>query len=116
MIHLNLHGKQLNNGLDVCSVRSSELSSMGHNKVNKWRNKLDSIQSVDHHDSESPLTTIAFGSPNNSTLDKLIDPDDSASQISEVVSESNLQNVEDANRVYDMSNIKDVLDLLLKLY
>jgi hypothetical protein len=32
--------------LDVCSVRSSELSSLSHNKVNKWRNKLDSVQDV----------------------------------------------------------------------
>jgi hypothetical protein len=41
-----------------------------------------------------------------------VDPDDSASNISEVISISNLQNVDTANRVYDMSNIKDVLDLM----
>jgi hypothetical protein len=72
--------------LEVCSVRSSELSSMGYNKVTKWRNKLDSTQSVDLHDTESPLTSLAFSSPNNSTLNKLIDPDDSASQVSPIIS------------------------------
>ena len=85
---------------------------MGYNKVSNWRNNLDSIQSVDLHDSESPLTIMAFGSPNNSTLDKLVDPDESASQVTEVISESNLQNVETVNRVYDMSNRQDVLDLM----
>jgi len=98
--------------LEVCCVRPSELSSMGYNKVSKWRNKLDSVQSVDVHNSESPLTKITFHDPNDSTLDRLVDPDDSASQISEVVSEANLQNVETANRVYDMSNSADVLDLM----
>jgi hypothetical protein len=98
--------------LEVCSIRSSDLSSMGYNKVANWRNKLDSIQSVDLHDSESPLNHIAFGSPNNSTLDNLVDPDESASQVTEVVSESSLQNVETVNRVYDMNNPADVLDLM----
>jgi hypothetical protein len=81
--------------LEVLSVRGSELSSMGYNKVDKWRTGLDSIQSVNLHDSESPLTNMAFGSPNNSSLDKLLDPNDSASNITEVISESNLslQNV-----------------------
>jgi hypothetical protein len=36
-------------------VRSSELSSMGYNKVEKWRNTIDSTQSVSLHDSESPF-------------------------------------------------------------
>jgi hypothetical protein len=99
--------------LDACSIRSSELSSLGQNKVTKWRTGLDSIQSVDLPNSESPLTSLAFCSPNSSTLDNLLDPNDSASNISEVVSEANLQNVEPiSNRVYDMSNIKDVLDLM----
>lgn len=82
--------------LDVCSVRSSELSSMGHNKVEKWRTKLDSNQTIDLHDSENNLTTIKLET--DSTLQQLVGPNDSASQISEVVSESNLQNVE--NKVY----------------
>lgn len=85
--------------LDVCSIRSSELSSMGENKVKKWRNKLDSTQSVDLHDTESPLTSLAFGSPNNSTLDKLVDPDDSASQVSPIIS-----GAADANRVYHITD------------
>ena len=90
--------------LEVCSVRSSELSSLGQNKVAKWRNKLDSIQSVDLHDSESTLNKITFHDPNDSTLDKLVNPDDSASQISEVISE--LQDV-GSNIVGPVYNITD---------
>ena len=90
---------------DVCSVRSSELSSLGRNKVAKWRNNLDSIQSVNHQDSESPLTNIGFGSPNNSTLDNLVDPNDSASNISEVVSESALLNLNELPAVSDILNV-----------
>src|SRR6266550_4118464 len=41
--------------LEVCSIRSSQLSSLGENKVTKWINNLDSIQSVTLQDSESPL-------------------------------------------------------------
>lgn len=82
--------------LEVCSVRSSELSSMGQNKVTKWRNKLDTDQSVDINNSESSLTKITFHDPNDSTLDNLIDPNDSASNISEVVSE--------AEKVYDITD------------
>ena len=96
--------------LEVCSIRPSELTSMGYNKVNKWRNNLDSVQSVDQCDSESPLTTLRFGS--ESQLENLITPDESASQISEPV----LQNVNEAGSsagtLYDMSNAKDVLDLM----
>lgn len=107
--------------LEVCSVRPSELSSMGQNKVKKWINNLDSAQSIDQYDSESPLTTIRFET--DSILENLVDPNDSASQVSEVVSEANLQdvnaeaNLQDvnevaANRIYDMTNPKDVLDLM----
>jgi hypothetical protein len=96
--------------LDVCSIRSSELSSIGENKVKKWRCKLDSTQSVDLHDSESPLTSLAFGSPNNSTLDKLVDPDDSASQLSPIISGSGAA---DANRVYDVTD-SGVLNLYMQ--
>jgi hypothetical protein len=84
---------------DVYSIRSSELSSMGHNRIDYWRNNLDSIQSVDLHDSESPLTTIKFGS--DSPLQKLVDPNDSASNISEVVSESSLH--VPSNSIYDIN-------------
>lgn len=77
---------------EVLSVRPSELSSMGYNKVERWRNKLESIQSVDQHDSESPLTTI--GSAISSTLNNLIDPNESASNISEVIPESSQQSVD----------------------
>jgi hypothetical protein len=95
--------------LEVCSVRSSELSSIGYNKVEKWRNNLGSIQSVDHHDSESSLTNLKFGS--ESDLQNLVNPNDSASQISEVVSKSPT-NINSSIRVYDMNNAKDVLDLI----
>jgi len=96
--------------LEVCSIRSSELSSLGHKKVNKWRNKLASNQSVDLQDSESSLTNLRFETESN--LQQLVNPDDSASNISEIVSLSNLQDVvSEANRVYDMSNRQDVLDL-----
>jgi hypothetical protein len=92
--------------LEVCSIRSSDISSMGYNKVNKWRNNLDDIQSVDLHDSESPLTVIRFGT--ESPLQQLVGPNDSASNISEVIS-----NVEVSNRVYDITDpevLKDLLD------
>ena len=95
--------------LEVCSVRSSELSSMGQNKVEKWRNNLNSDQSVDLHNSDSPLTTLKFGS--DSELQNLVDPNDSASQISEVVFNS-ATNINSSIRVYDMNNRADVLDLM----
>jgi hypothetical protein len=55
---------------------------------------------------------MAFG--NGSELQELVGPNDSASQVSEVVSEANLQDVNEvvANRVYDMSNARDILDLM----
>jgi len=99
--------------LEVCSVRSSELSSLGQNKVNKWINKLDSVQEVSLLDSESPLTILKF--ENDSELQNLIDPNDSASNVSEVVSQSNLQNVAgaaDATRVYDITD-PELLNLYL---
>jgi hypothetical protein len=102
--------------LEACSVRSSELTSLGQNKVDKWRNNLDSIQSTDLHNSESPLTRITFEDPSDSTLDKLLNPNDSASQVSEVISESGLQIVEPTpkleTRIYDTSNPTDLADLM----
>jgi len=63
--------------------------------------KLDSAQSVDLHDSDFSLTSDI----SNSTLQHLVDPNDSVSQISEVVSETSLQNVESVtNRVYDITD------------
>lgn len=104
--------------LEVLSVRSSELSSIGIDRIYNWRNKLPSNQSIDLHDSESPLTILKFG--NDTELDQLLDPNDSASNISEVIFEgsqsTNVQAVNTANnvvnRVYDMSNRQDVLDLI----
>jgi len=85
--------------LEVCSVRSSELSSMGNGKVTKWRNNLESVQSVDLHDSESSLTTRVFGSPDS--FQSLVGPEDSASQISEIITESSLH--VPTNSVYDIN-------------
>lgn len=84
----------------------------------KWRNNLDSVQSVDLHNSDSPLTTLKFGS--DSALQKLVDPKDSASQISEVISESGLQNVVEPQatasnvitRVYDVNDPEVLTNLL----
>jgi len=62
---------------------------MGYTKVDKWRNNIDSNQSVDLHDSESSLTTLKFGT--DSDLQNLLvcsaHPNDSASNVSEVISE-----------------------------
>jgi hypothetical protein len=66
--------------------------------VEKWKNNLDSVQSLDLHDSESPLVRIAGVSPN---LENLILPSDSASQVSEIISESSL-NIP-SNSVYDIN-------------
>jgi hypothetical protein len=85
--------------LEVCSIRSSELSSMAYNKVEKWKNKIGSNQSVDLNDSESSLTTLKFGS--DTELQNLVDPNDSVSNISEVISESSLQIP--SNTVYDIN-------------
>jgi len=75
---------------------------MGYNKVEKWRNKLDFYQSVVHQDSDSPLASEVT----NTTLQNLVGPNDSASNVSEVVSESNLQNLESnvVNKVYDITD------------
>jgi hypothetical protein len=98
--------------LDVCSVRSSQLSSLGNNRVEKWRNKLDaSEQSVDLHDSESPLTILKFGS--DSELQKLVDPNDSASQVSEVVSVASPKATGDGGKVYDVTDL-EILNQLME--
>ena len=77
--------------IEVCSIRPSDLSSLiGKTKIVKRQNELDSVQSVDLNNSDSPLTTLKFGS--DSELENLVDPNDSASNVSEVVSESNQQN------------------------
>lgn len=80
---------------DVCSIRSSELSSLGRNKVAKWREGLDSSSVQSDHTIDTTTT--------NTTLDRIINPGDSASNISEVASESNLDNVVDnvVNNVVD---------------
>jgi hypothetical protein len=96
--------------LEVCSIRSSQISSIGYNKVEKWKNNLDSDQSVDLHNSDSSLTTFKFES--DSELQNLVDPNDSASQISEVVSNS-ATNINSSIRVFDMNNRADVLDLMI---
>lgn len=54
--------------LEVFSIRGSELSSIGNNKVDNWRTNLDSVQSVSLHNSESPLTPVA----SNTSLHQLV--------------------------------------------
>lgn len=83
---------------DVFSINETEVGTFGHDGVENWRNKIDSMQSLDLHDSESPLTKIGNTSPN---LENLILPADSASQVSEVISESSL-NIP-SNSVYDIN-------------
>jgi len=95
--------------LDCFSIRSSEYSSIGMKGVDKWRNNLDSNQSLDLPDSESPLITLGlYNAEYESSLENLVNPNDSASNVSEVISEANLQNV---NRIYDTSNPADLADL-----
>jgi hypothetical protein len=72
---------------------------MGYNKVTKWRNKLNPDQSIDLQDSESLLTTFRFET--DSPLQNLVDLDDSASNISDVVSESSLH--VPSNSIYDIN-------------
>jgi hypothetical protein len=97
--------------LEVYSIRSSELSSIGNNRVDKWRNNLDSIQSVDLHDSESPLTILKFG--NDSPLQKLVDPNDSVSNVSEVVSVASPKATGDGGKVYDVTDL-EILNQLME--
>jgi hypothetical protein len=92
--------------LDCFSMRSSEYSSIGMRRVVKWRNKLDPNQSVDLHDSESPLTTLNFET--ESKLQNLVDPNDSASQVSEVISESALQTTSNIVGAYDINYLHEL--------
>jgi len=93
--------------LEVYSVRDSELSSIGENRINNWINKLDSVQEVSLHDSESSLTQ--FSLETDSPLQQLVNPDDSVSNISEVISESNLQIVNEVlSEAVIPYNINDV--------
>jgi LAGLIDADG DNA endonuclease family protein len=69
--------------IDAFSINSTDVQSIGENAIINWKNNLDSIQSVDLHDSGTPLSSPVEVT---SELDKLLDPIDSASNISEVVS------------------------------
>jgi hypothetical protein len=68
---------------DVLSVRSSEISSIGYTKVNNWLNINSTL---------SP-TSVDIPLDSESVLQQLVGPYNSASQKSEVISESSLQNV-----------------------
>lgn len=65
---------------------SSTISTPTNVRVNTWFEELSSTQSVDLHDSESPLSIYRFGSDSSSIV-----PGDSASQITETV--FNLQEI-----------------------
>lgn len=84
-------------------MRSSQYSDIGMREVYKWRNELDSDQSVDLHDSESPLDSTR--SLTNSSLENLVNPDDSASNVSEVTTDAGLGDGFD----YDVNDFKGVL-------
>ena len=93
----------------------SSASTPNQVRINSWISELASDQSVDLHDSESLLTNLKFDT--DSTLQQLIVPEDSASNVNEVIpGANNLQAVETTNsvvsRVYDMSNRHDLLDLM----
>lgn len=83
--------------LEVCSVRSSELSSLGQNKVAKWRKGLEFPSSLNSTSNHTIDTTVT-----NTSLDRIVNPGDSASNIKEVVSESNLDDAVDL--VYNITD------------
>jgi len=89
--------------LDVCSVRSSELSSIGYNKVKKWIDKLDPSAANSTVESCNTVSSVS----SQSSLQELVNPNDSASNVSEIISESNLD-----NRVYDVTD-PEYLSLLI---
>lgn len=93
---------------DVFSVNSSDVGTFGHDKVDNWRNNINSTQSVDIQDSESSLTNIKFG--NTSDLQNLVDTNDSVSNISEVLSNNS---VSESTRVYDITD-PELLNLYMK--
>jgi len=93
--------------LNAFSIRSSELGSLGQYNVNRWRNNLDSIQSVSLNDSETSLTSVI----SNSTVKNLIFPDDSASNINEVISESNLQEVASIYQINDFDTYNALISV-----
>ena len=91
--------------LDVCSVRSSELSSIGYSKVNKWINKLNPSTVESNH-------TIT-SAPSQSSLQQLVNPDDSASNISEVISVNNLQTVPNTAIPYNINEVETYNHLIV---
>jgi hypothetical protein len=93
--------------LEVCSVRGSELSSMVNAKVEKWITKINpsgASASTDTVESNHTINSVN----SDSSLQNLVNPDDSASEISEMVFEPNLDHIESAsnviNRVYDITD------------
>jgi hypothetical protein len=77
---------------DAFSINSTDVESIGENAIINWKNNLDSIQSVDLHDSETPLSSPVEVT---SELDKLVDPIDSASNVCEVVSNVSTNSITD---------------------
>jgi hypothetical protein len=94
--------------LDVFSVRSSEFSSIGINKVENWKTNLDLIQSVDLHNSESSLSTQNI----NKNLDNLVDPNDSASNISEVISNVSAVGTNDVVNYYYIELFGNIVETI----
>jgi len=87
-------------------------------KVEKKIDNLNSNQSIDHHDSESSLANVKIGI--NSILKNLVGPDDSGTNITEVISEANLQKTVEPqitasnsiNKINDTSNQIDLAELM----
>ena len=72
--------------LEVFSIGSSEIDSLGYNHVQNWRNNLNSNQSVDLQDSETP-SLRSTSEVSNKTIQNIVVPEDSVSNVGEVVSE-----------------------------
>jgi hypothetical protein len=71
--------------IDTFSINSSEITSIGNTRVNKWVSELDSSQSTPSQNTISEISHL--------NLSDTIQVADSASNVSEVVSESSLQNL-----------------------
>jgi hypothetical protein len=91
--------------LEVYSIRSSELSSIGYSKVQKWINKINpSANNSSTVESNKTISSVN----SDSSLQQLVNPYDSASNVSEVILESNLQNLEITSNV--VNSIYDITD------
>jgi hypothetical protein len=87
---------------DTFSANSSDLTFLDHTKVENWKNNLNHSQITPSSEVISEISPL--------NLQSSIGPDESASNVSEVVSESNLLNVVD--RVYDITDPATLTNLM----